>query len=39
VVVGDAINPDAAWYYPSATSEAKHIEGRVAFWHGVVIKP
>ena len=35
VVVGDAVNPDAAWYYPSTKSEAKDIEGYVAFWHGV----
>src|SRR3546814_14315635 len=28
IVVDDAINPDAAWYYPTATAEAKHIEGR-----------
>ncbi|PKM02646.1 MAG: hypothetical protein CVV16_11355 [Gammaproteobacteria bacterium HGW-Gammaproteobacteria-6] len=39
IVVDDAINPDAAWYYPTATTEAKHLEGRVAFWRGVVVKP
>ena len=37
VVVGDAVNPDAAWYYPSTKSEAKNIEGYVAFWHGVAV--
>lgn len=35
VVVGDQVNHDAAWYYPSASDEAKSIEGRVAFWKGV----
>lgn len=39
VVIDDAINPDAAWYYPATTGDAKHIEGRVAFWRGVVVKP
>ena len=38
VVVGDAVNADAAWYYPSTKSEAKDIEGYVAFWHGVRIE-
>jgi uncharacterized protein (DUF427 family) len=32
-------NEDAAWYYPSASAEAKSIEGRVAFWKGVKIVP
>jgi uncharacterized protein (DUF427 family) len=32
-------NEDAAWYYPSASEEAKSIEGRVAFWKGVKILP
>lgn len=30
-------NADAAWYYPEASSLAKSIEGRVAFWKGVTI--
>lgn len=38
VVVGDAVNPDAAWYYPSTKDQAKAIEGYVAFWHGVTIE-
>ncbi|MBE2250426.1 MAG: DUF427 domain-containing protein [Myxococcus sp.] len=38
VVVGDAVNPGAAWFYPSAKDAAKHIEGRVAFWKGVVVR-
>jgi uncharacterized protein (DUF427 family) len=39
VVVGGAVNPDAAWYYPVTKDAAKGIEGHVAFWHGVTIEP
>ena len=39
VVVGDAVNRDAAWYYPATTNAAKSIEGRVAFWKGVTVEP
>ncbi|VXD00577.1 DUF427 domain-containing protein [Sphingomonas sp. 8AM] len=35
--VGDAINPDAAWYYPDPKPEAEQIRGRIAFWKGVTI--
>ncbi|MDP1922812.1 MAG: DUF427 domain-containing protein [Myxococcales bacterium] len=38
VVVGAAVNKDAAWYYPQAKAEAKHVEGRVAFWKGVIVR-
>lgn len=38
VVVGDAVNAGAAWYYPSTKADAKHIEGRVAFWRGVRVQ-
>ena len=38
VVVDDQVNADAAWYYPSAKDAAKEIEGRVAFWKGVVVE-
>ena len=38
VVVGDEVNEDAAWYYPSAKDAAKNIEGYVAFWRGVVVE-
>jgi uncharacterized protein (DUF427 family) len=31
-------NENAAWYYPNAKTKAKHIEGYVAFWKGVVVK-
>ena len=37
LVVGNAVNPDAAWYYPSPTAAAKQITGRVAFWKGVQV--
>lgn len=39
VRVGDDTNPNAAWYYPSAKTSAKNIEGRVAFWKGVEVSP
>ena len=35
--VEGAQNPDAAWYYPETRELAKHIEGYIAFWHGVEI--
>jgi uncharacterized protein (DUF427 family) len=31
-------NPDAAWFYPEASEEAKSIEGYVAFWRGVTVE-
>jgi len=37
VVVGDQINKDAAWYYPSPTAAASNIAGYVAFWRGVQV--
>jgi uncharacterized protein (DUF427 family) len=37
VVVGDAVNTDAAWYYASPKRDAEHIRGRVAFWRGVQV--
>ncbi len=38
VVVGDAVNKDAAWYYPECKPQAKHFEGYVAFWKGVKVE-
>jgi uncharacterized protein (DUF427 family) len=35
VVVGDEVNPAAAWTYPEPRSRAAHIAGHVAFWRGV----
>ena len=37
VVVGDEVNPNAAWYYPEPKDAAKQIRGRVAFWKGVEV--
>ena len=39
VVVGAALNHDAAWFYPEPKEAAKQVLGRVAFWHGVVVGP
>jgi len=38
VVVGDAVNRDAAWYYPTPKDAAKEIAGYVAFWKGVTVE-
>ena len=37
VVVGDQVNRDAAWYYPTPSEAARQIAGHVAFWKGVVV--
>lgn len=37
VVVGDAVNKDAAWYYPDPKPAAIEIKDRVAFWKGVEV--
>lgn len=39
VVVDDAENKDAAWFYPSPQPAAQNIAGYVAFWRGVRIEP
>ena len=38
IVVGDAVNVDAAWYYTSPLERAKNIAGYIAFWKGVSIE-
>ncbi len=38
VVVGDAVNRNAAWYYPEPKSAASEIRDRVAFWKGVEVR-
>jgi uncharacterized protein (DUF427 family) len=38
VVVGAAINRDAAWYYPDPKPAAEAIRGRIAFWKGVRVE-
>lgn len=35
VVVGDAVNPAASWYFPRPKPAARAIAGYVAFWKGV----
>ena len=37
LVVGEAVNANAAWYYPEPKAEAAAIRGRVAFWKGVKV--
>lgn len=39
IVVGDAENKDAAWFYPFPKPAAENIAGYVAFWRGVRIEP
>jgi uncharacterized protein (DUF427 family) len=38
VVVDGAVNRQAAWFYPITKDAARHVEGYVAFWHGVTIE-
>jgi uncharacterized protein (DUF427 family) len=38
VVVGDAVNKDAAWFYPEPKEAARQILDRVAFWKGVKVE-
>lgn len=38
LVVGDAVNQDAAWYYPDPSEAAAQIRGRIAFWKGVEVR-
>jgi uncharacterized protein (DUF427 family) len=38
VVVGDAVNADAAWYYPTPMDAAQNINGHYAFWRGVTVE-
>ena len=37
LVVGEAENPDAVWYYPTPKPAAEEITDRVAFWKGVQV--
>jgi uncharacterized protein (DUF427 family) len=39
VVANDAVNKDAAWYYPEPKEAAKQIKDYVAFWKGVEVVP
>jgi uncharacterized protein (DUF427 family) len=39
VVVGDAVNPGGAWYYPEPKPAAEAVRGRIAFWQGIRVVP
>ncbi|GAC1521097.1 MAG: DUF427 domain-containing protein [Chloroflexota bacterium] len=39
IKVGDAVNKDAAWYYPDPSAAAEQIRDYVAFWKGVKVMP
>jgi uncharacterized protein (DUF427 family) len=39
VVVGNEVNKDAAWYYPTPKTAAANITDRIAFWKGVTVEP
>ena len=39
VKVGNEINEDAVWSYPSTNEAAKNIEGYFAFWKGITVEP
>jgi uncharacterized protein (DUF427 family) len=38
IVVGDAVNQDAAWTYATPKEAAKQIAGHIAFWRGVDVE-
>lgn len=38
LVVGDEVNPGAAWFYPEPKRAAAQISGHVAFWRGVQVE-
>lgn len=38
VVVGEQVNPAAAWYYPNPKPAAASIRNHVGFWKGVVVE-
>lgn len=38
VVVGEQVNPGAAWYYPDPKPAAAQIKDHIAFWQGVTIE-
>jgi uncharacterized protein (DUF427 family) len=38
VVVGEQVNPEAAWVYPEPKEAAANIRGYIAFWRGVTVE-
>ena len=39
IVTDAGVNADAAWYYPHPKQAAAQIQGHVAFWRGVEVRP
>jgi uncharacterized protein (DUF427 family) len=39
VNVDGAVSNDAVWYYPTPSLLARRVKDRVAFWHGVEVRP
>ena len=37
LVVGDAVNENAVWFYPEPKAAAAEIKDRLAFWKGVQV--
>jgi uncharacterized protein (DUF427 family) len=37
VVVDEAVNKDAAWFYPEPSGLAMAVKDRIAFWKGVEV--
>lgn len=37
IAIGDAVNKNAAWFYPDPSPAAAQIRDRVAFWKGVKV--
>lgn len=38
VIVGEDVNPGAAWYHAEPKAAAAEIRGYVAFWRGVTVQ-
>lgn len=38
VIVGEQVNPAAAWYYPNPKPAAAEIKDHVGFWKGVTVE-
>jgi thioredoxin len=38
IVFDGKVNRDAAWYYPTPSTAARAVAGRIAFWHGVKVE-
>ncbi len=39
IVINEAVEPDAAWYYPEPKEAANQIKNHVAFYRGVEANP